>query len=69
MSKDDYRAYLEELALMEQMYDEMEYELELQQIASWKLIYADQNICVYKDMYGAVRTIGAAYIDRMFKTK
>lgn len=69
MPKDDYRVYLEELALMEQMYDEMEYELELQQIASWKLIYADKNICVYKDMYGATRTIGAAYINKMFKTK
>lgn len=69
MSKDDYRAYLEELALMEQMYDAMEYELELQQIASWKLIYADQNIYVYKDMYGAVRTISATYVNRMFKTR
>lgn len=68
MGEFDYRELLDECSQMDEYYEQLQLDLEIEQIASWTLLHRDRMQATYINYDGNIRTIGAPYIDKMFPT-
>ena len=69
MREFDYRELLEECSMLDEYYEQLENELEMEKLMNWTMLYRDNMQITYINYEGEVRTIGAPYIDKMFKIK
>lgn len=68
MGEYDYRQDLADCQALDDYYESLECDLDLERAASWTVLHRDRMHITFIDYNGEVRTIGAPYIDKAFPT-